>query len=229
MTSNACQTLLQCMKKQGATQEEINEVKHQAANLYLHDQMVQRVIINAAERLSLYGALVISAFELPYLERAYALFATGEGLPPDNVDLPLFLNHVLVHEKARKMKPTTNIHLESVAKALKDKRDEISELEKKISQLKEERDVIEERAAVSLKLLGVRSAQTAHGTIGLSASTVATIDDWESFVEYVADNNAFHLLERRPAQTGCRELMGQGEKIPGVKPFVKTKLTFRRK
>lgn len=229
MTSNACRMLLNSMKKQGASREELAEVKHQTRLIHMQDQLESEIVKNAAQRFALYGALVMSEFDRPILERALAKFVKEEDLSPDSADMLLFLNHVLVHEKARKMsEETPNTHLETLALKLRDKRDEISNLEKKIAALKEERDHIEKHAATALALIGVKSAQTKYGTLGLSSTKVATIDDWEAFTEFVTENNAFHLLERRPAQAGCRELMQDGENIPGIKPFIKTKLTFRR-
>lgn len=229
MTSNACQMLLNSMKKQGASREELAEVKRQAMLIHMQDQLESEIVKNAAQRFALYGALVMSEFDRPILERALAKFVKEEDLSPDSVDMLLFLSHVLVHEKARKMsEETPNIHLETLALKLRDKRDEISNLEKRLAALKEERDHIEKHAATALALIGVKSAQTQYGTLGLSSTKVATIEDWESFTEFVTENNAFHLLERRPAQAGCRELMQDGETIPGIKPFIKTKLTFRR-
>ena len=229
MTSNACQMLLNSMKKQGASREELAEVKHQATLIHMQDQLASEIVKNAAQRFALYGALVVSEYDQPILERALANFVKEEDLSPDNADMLLFLNHVLVHEKAPKMsEETPNVHLETLALELRDKRDEISNLEKKLTALKEERDHIEKHAATALALIGVKSAQTKYGTLGLSSTKVATIDDWEAFTEFVTENNAFHLLERRPAQAGCRELMQDGENIPGIKPFIKTKLTFRR-
>lgn len=229
MTSNACQTLLNSMKKQGASREELAEIKHQAMLIHMQNQLESEIVKNAAQRFALYGALVVSEFDQPILEKALANFVKEEDLSPDSADMLLFLSHVLVHEKARKMsEETPNIHLETLALQLRDKRDEITNLEKKLAALKEERDHIEKHAATALALIGVKSAQTQYGTLGLSSTKVATIDDWESFTEFVTENNAFHLLERRPAQAGCRELMQDGENIPGIKPFIKTKLTFRR-
>ena len=229
MTSNACQMLLNSMKKQGASREELAEVKHQATLIHMQDQLASEIVKNAAQRFALYGALVVSEYDQPILERALANFVKEEDLSPGNADMLLFLNHVLVHEKAHKMsEETPNVHLETLALELRDKRDEISNLEKKLTALKEERDHIEKHAATALALIGVKSAQTQYGTLGLSSTKVATIDDWEAFTEFVTENNAFHLLERRPAQAGCRELMQDGENIPGIKPFIKTKLTFRR-
>ena len=229
MTSNAYQTLLNSMKRQKASQEELAEIKYQTMLIHMQDQLESEVVKNAAQRFALYGVLVVSEYDRPILEKALAKFAKEEDLSPDNVDMPLFLNHVLVHEKVRKMSgETPNIHLETLALQLRDKRDEIASLEKKLAALKEERDHIEKHAATALALIGVKSAQTQYGTLGLSSTKVATIDDWETFTEFVTENNAFHLLERRPAQAGCRELMQDGETIPGIKPFIKTKLTFRR-
>ena len=165
MTSNACQMLLNSMKKQGAPREALAEVKYQTTLIHMQDQLASEIVKNAAQRFALYGALVMSAYDQPILEKALAKFATEEDLSPDNVDMLLFLNHVLVHQKARKMsEEPLNIHLETLALQLRDKRDEITTLEKKLAALKEERDYIEKHAATALSLIGVKSAQTQYGT-----------------------------------------------------------------
>lgn len=70
---------------------------------------------------------------------------------------------------------------------------------------------------------------TFHGySVGRAESIVPQVTDWDAFYAYIKRSNYFHLLERRPASAGCRELFETKGKIPGVVPFTKVSLSFRK-
>lgn len=76
--------------------------------------------------------------------------------------------------------------------------------------------------------------QTTNGggklaTVSVTESIVPTVTDWDSFYKYIARMKYYHLLERRPSVTGCRELFETKGAIPGVMPFTKRKLNFTTK
>ena len=43
----------------------------------------------------------------------------------------------------------------------------------------------------------------------------ALVDNWDAFYAYIHRYKYYHLLERRPSVTGCRELLETKGKIPG--------------
>lgn len=47
------------------------------------------------------------------------------------------------------------------------------------------------------------------------------ISDEEAFYKYIKRTGYFHLLEKRPSVTGCRELYERNKAIPGITPYVK--------
>lgn len=65
-------------------------------------------------------------------------------------------------------------------------------------------------------------------TVSIVESVVPNVEDWEAFYKYIKRMGYFHLLERRPSVTGCRELFETKGKIPGVMPFQKRKLNFSK-
>jgi hypothetical protein len=70
---------------------------------------------------------------------------------------------------------------------------------------------------------------TFHGySVGRSETVVPQVTDWDAFYAYIKRTNYFHLLERRPTAAGCRELFETKGKIPGVVPFTKVGLSFRK-
>lgn len=66
-------------------------------------------------------------------------------------------------------------------------------------------------------------------TVSITEAIVPNVTDWDSFYKYIARMKYYHLLERRPSVTGCRELFETKGAIPGVMPFTKRKLNFTTK
>lgn len=51
------------------------------------------------------------------------------------------------------------------------------------------------------------------------------VKDWTAYYQYIVDNRAFELLERRPGRAACKERWEQGVEIPGVEKFPVYKLS----
>jgi len=56
------------------------------------------------------------------------------------------------------------------------------------------------------------------GTIYISPQVVPDVVNWDMFYEYIGRTNSFHLLERRLTKTAFREMVENGESVPGVDP-----------
>lgn len=72
--------------------------------------------------------------------------------------------------------------------------------------------------------------KAAHGGTSVSPkeSVYPHVEDWDKFGNFILDNKYLHLLERRVTVTGYRELINLGREVPGVVPFVKTKLSVTK-
>lgn len=64
-------------------------------------------------------------------------------------------------------------------------------------------------------------------TVSISESVKPSVEDWDAFYAYIHRYRYYHLLERRPSVTGCRELLETKGKIPGIVPFTQRKLNLR--
>lgn len=62
----------------------------------------------------------------------------------------------------------------------------------------------------------------------LTETEVAKVEDWDEFYEYIGENEAYHLLQRRPATPACRETINAGDKIGGVSIFTKRAISLRK-
>jgi hypothetical protein len=108
---------------------------------------------------------------------------------------------------------------------LKLERAEIARTDK---DLKAEYDDLEAQVLAQLKEYGITQSRGTLATATISEITVPTIESWDKFEQYVKDNDAFYMLEKRVSGASFRELIAQGETIPGLKPFVKTSLSLRK-
>lgn len=55
--------------------------------------------------------------------------------------------------------------------------------------------------------------------LAIKKDVVPAVKDWTKLYEYIAANNAFELLEKRPGRLACKERWEHGEIIPGVEQF----------
>ena len=60
------------------------------------------------------------------------------------------------------------------------------------------------------------------GSISMHIRPVPQVEDWDQFHEFIRANGFFHLLDKRPSVSGCREMFMRDEVIPGVNPFDRT-------
>lgn len=73
-----------------------------------------------------------------------------------------------------------------------------------------------------------KMALTGVGSVTAKTETVANVQDWDAFFDYIAENRAWYLLQRRPAVNACREAWTIGDTLPGVVPVELTKLSVAK-
>ena len=76
--------------------------------------------------------------------------------------------------------------------------------------------------------MGVNKFAVGKLSFSISENTVGNVEDWDQVHAYIRDNNAFHLVQRRLANAAYKELLDMGEELPGVVPFNKRSLNFRK-
>jgi hypothetical protein len=100
-------------------------------------------------------------------------------------------------------------------------------LEEQIKQLSEQMNELENQLIDQMDKEGVTKASGNAATVSISTSVKPSVEDWDAFYAYIHRHKYYHLLERRPSVTGCRELLETKGKIPGVVPFIQRKLNIR--
>ena len=112
---------------------------------------------------------------------------------------------------------------------LAETKDELKEANRIAKEKKEAHDEVEHELIEHLKEIGIDKASANGCTASYGTETVANITDWESFYDYIRENNAFYLLQKRVASSAYREqLQVEGVAPPGTEPMEKDKLSFTR-
>ena len=113
---------------------------------------------------------------------------------------------------------------------LMDTKSTITDLNAQLKILTATRIDLEIRLIGSMEAIGQDQIRNACGTFTLSKSTVPSEIDWETFHQWIYDNQMMHLLQRRISPKEYSDQIAMGEIIPGVTPFEKTTLrTLQRK
>jgi hypothetical protein len=110
----------------------------------------------------------------------------------------------------------------------------ITTLNKEVSNLEATRSELEEMIMSDLNDANLSLARTnktdENGkriTVSVNTEVVANVNDWAEFEEYVYDNRALYLLQRRPSNPSYREEIAVKGTIPGVEPFTKQRLSLK--
>lgn len=108
--------------------------------------------------------------------------------------------------------------------ALREKKRGYEEL---IKEVEKQYAVLESELMLLMKAEGVDKATGKKASTSITTSIRPNVENWDDFYRYIGRTKYFHLLERRPSVTGCRELFETKGKIPGVVPFTKESLNLR--
>lgn len=120
--------------------------------------------------------------------------------------------------------PISAEQLGVIADRYNEKRKERLAADKVANKLKEEENywkstLVHEMRDQSLSTIGGQTA-----SVELKSDDVPHVEDWQKFYDYIRENGAFELLERRPAAVAIKERWEAGELIPGVTQFPVYKL-----
>ena len=124
---------------------------------------------------------------------------------------------------AKKLSPGERIQL------LADLREQISEANKVLTELKAQRDEQQFALIDQLDELGINRVSGNGFTATITSTVVPTVTDWDAFYQFIKDEDALYMLERRPLSTAYREKLEErdGADIPGVEPFEKKSISLR--
>ncbi len=106
-------------------------------------------------------------------------------------------------------------------------REDKRQLEELLKAKAQEIDLMENELIELMDQQNISKSTGTKATVSITTSTKPSVEDWDAFYAYIHKNKYYHLLERRPSVTGCRELFDTKGKIPGVVPYTQRKLNIR--
>ena len=94
-------------------------------------------------------------------------------------------------------------------------------LDKQLADLEEQREEIRMAIKDQMKALGVKSVNTAFGTVTMINKTRYSTEDWDSFKKFIVENDVVDLLEKRIAQLNMARYLEEnpGSVPPGLNAF----------
>jgi|SRR5262252_1143078 len=108
-------------------------------------------------------------------------------------------------------------HVDHLIAESLDLRKQIKAAEARVAEIKEKRTQINAQILEFLDSTGQESAKTAAGTAYVHRQDYASCSDADGFMQFIAHNNAYELLNRTPNSTACRAFADQhGHLPPGV-------------
>jgi hypothetical protein len=77
--------------------------------------------------------------------------------------------------------------------------------------------------------MGMKRMSSDDGTATITQETLPQVEDWDALYQYIMENDACHMLQRRVSAAAFRELQDAGIEIPGVVPYVQRKISLRKR
>jgi hypothetical protein len=101
----------------------------------------------------------------------------------------------------------TDITPDKLVEAYINIRDAIADKNAEVDSLKEQQKAISDRLLELCAEKNLDGFKTEYGTVNRRLSSHYWTSDWEQFYQFVKDNDAFHLLEKRIHNTNMKEFL----------------------
>lgn len=121
-------------------------------------------------------------------------------------------------------------NLSTVAKSLEVVKDEKEELQALLKDLNHQEEEFEKILLDAMMVQGVKSFKTDTRSFTHAQEDYPGLEDWDELRKFVLETGHLEVFQRRltkEALKACKDERG-GDEVPGVKWFVKDKLSMRR-
>ena len=102
--------------------------------------------------------------------------------------------------------------------------------ETEVEVLKAQQEAVKTALKDQMLALGVKSVNTAEGTVILSTKTRYSTQYWDAFKDFIKENDAIDLLEKRIAQTNMATFLGENPTLvpPGLNSNSEYSISVRK-
>lgn len=103
-----------------------------------------------------------------------------------------------------------------------------AETKDKVKEIKAKMEKLEAWIKTEADAQGVKSFKTDHGTAFLTTVDYANVADWDAMLDFIRENDAYDMLEKRVSKTAVRGYMEANKAVPpGVNYGTKLEVNFR--
>lgn len=159
-----------------------------------------------------------------WADNAYIGHELDPGILPDQDTLMQLLRDARDALNPQEKQPTTAAEIMAELFRIRDERRELAELDKDLGH---QYRVLEALMIAKCDEQGATRVSSALGTAVLTETTVPQVTDWDTFYQFIKDNDAFHFLQRRVATAAFREAIEAKQEIPGLTPFSQRSINLR--
>lgn len=104
-----------------------------------------------------------------------------------------------------------------------------AEAKERSAALKEKMIILDAYIREEAEKQGVTSFKTKHGTAYVTTTDFATVADWDAVLNFVKENEAYDLLERRVSKSAVRGYLEETKEVPaGINYGTKLSVGIRR-
>jgi len=114
--------------------------------------------------------------------------------------------------------------------ALRDMKAELeSEVKEQVAEIKEKMIKLESYLKTKMDENGLTSFKSDFGTAFLTTTDYANVADWDEVVQFIKDNEAYDLFEKRVSKNAVRGYIDQNNAVPpGINYGTKLSVNIRR-
>jgi len=114
--------------------------------------------------------------------------------------------------------------------ALRDKKAELeAEVKEQVAEIKEKMIKLESYLKTKMDENGLTSFKSDFGTAFLTTTDYANVADWDEVVQFIKDNEAYDLFEKRVSKNAVRGYIDQNNAVPpGINYGTKLSVNIRR-
>lgn len=113
---------------------------------------------------------------------------------------------------------------------LRDKKESMeAAVKEQTKELKEKMEKLEAWIKEQADVQGVTSFKTKHGTAFLTTTDYANVADWDAVLNYIRENDAYDMLEKRVSKVAVRGYIDANKSVPaGVNYGTKLEVNIRK-
>ena len=104
-----------------------------------------------------------------------------------------------------------------------------AEVKDRVDQIKGKMTKLEAYLKEQMDAQGLTQFKSEYGTAFLTTTDFANVGNWDEVLQFIKDNEAYDMLEKRVSKTAVREYMDQNKRVPpGITYGTKLDVNIRK-